>query len=587
MAAPMESRAHDAAPSIRAAVEPCPVSFPRWGDVTGEGAINIIDAQQLARHSIALGVANPNAVLQSGDVTADGLINIVDAQQVARASVGLSASPRIGVAQVVLPPVTQIVMNTSPVARNIGVGVTFAAVPRAGDGADLSSCQTVSWRSTTPAVAGVSSGGSATGVSGGNTYIVATAGGVSDSALLSVLASHRVHGLNFGPFTGTQNPNLGAVVSDSQVRARLLLMRPYARWVRTFGMLGGLQFVPQAAKEYGFSVACGAALTSNAASNAAQVDALVAAANAGHCDVAIVGSETLFRGDLSASQLIAFLNDAQARITTIPVTTVEIFPFFLVNDALRAAVDEIWFNVYPYHEKFELAIGMLRVNDAYRRLLRVAGGKRVVLSESGWPSCGDPNGAAIPSPSNAANYFVNTVSWARAVGVDHFYFEMADEPWKVTSGGADHACFGIMTEGGVMKTGMTPVFVGQSTADNWSMPGGPGAPSMQLTGIPPIGSNDNLRGTVLHLVPSDYHVAVFIRVAGRWWMKPTDIAPSTAISFDGTWEADITTGPLDPTATDIAVFVLPWLTAIPTVLDAPALPSSLAANAVLQQFVTR
>ena len=66
-----------------------------YGDANGDAAVNIIDAQQIARFSVGLGVGNLSATQNNGDVTADGVVNIVDAQQVARFSVGLSAAARI------------------------------------------------------------------------------------------------------------------------------------------------------------------------------------------------------------------------------------------------------------------------------------------------------------------------------------------------------------------------------------------------------------------------------------------------------------------------------------------------------------
>jgi len=68
------------------------------GDVTADDAINIIDAQQIARFSAALPVANPDRMLSHGDVSEDGNINIVDAQQTARYSIELETpgAPNIG-----------------------------------------------------------------------------------------------------------------------------------------------------------------------------------------------------------------------------------------------------------------------------------------------------------------------------------------------------------------------------------------------------------------------------------------------------------------------------------------------------------
>lgn len=67
-----------------------------WGDVTADGAVNIIDAQQIARHSVGLGTADPDRLGTHGDVTGDGIVNIVDAQQIARFAVGLPTSGRAG-----------------------------------------------------------------------------------------------------------------------------------------------------------------------------------------------------------------------------------------------------------------------------------------------------------------------------------------------------------------------------------------------------------------------------------------------------------------------------------------------------------
>jgi hypothetical protein len=72
-----------------------------FGDVTGDEAVNIIDAQQIARHSVGLptpGVDDPSRFVTHGDVTVDGVTNIIDAQQIARFTVGLPTpgAPSVG-----------------------------------------------------------------------------------------------------------------------------------------------------------------------------------------------------------------------------------------------------------------------------------------------------------------------------------------------------------------------------------------------------------------------------------------------------------------------------------------------------------
>jgi hypothetical protein len=72
---------------------------------------------------------------------------------------------------------------------------------------------------------------------------------------------------------------------------------------------------------------------------------------------------------------------------------------------------------------------------------------------AGWPSCGVPVGAAVPSRSNAAAYFVAFERWARRAAVKSFYFEAFDEAWKATYEGAAGACLGVADAAGALKPG--------------------------------------------------------------------------------------------------------------------------------------
>jgi hypothetical protein len=79
---------------------------------------------------------------------------------------------------------------------------------------------------------------------------------------------------------------------------------------------------------------------------------------------------------------------------------------------------------------------------------------------------------------------------------------------------------------------------------------------IELTYIPPFGTNDDLRGKVLGVDPNGYSVAVYIYVSG-WWTKPYMNQPLTPIAGDGTWTCDITTGGIDQYATQIIAFLVP------------------------------
>ena len=86
---------------------------------------------------------------------------------------------------------------------------------------------------------------------------------------------------------------------------------------------------------------------------------------------------------------------------------------------------------------------------------------------------------------------------------------------------------------------------------------GPGTPTIEFSFVPAYGTFDNLRGRVSHVDPSQYRVAVYIKVAGQWWIKPTFANPLTVIMPNGTWECDVTTGGTDQNATEFIAFLLP------------------------------
>ena len=113
---------------------------------------------------------------------------------------------------------------------------------------------------------------------------------------------------------------------------------------------------------------------------------------------------------------------------------------------------------------------MAYVHLWHQEMVATAGGKEVVVSESGWPSCGDRIGEVVPSPANAARYFLKFVSWARAEAVDYFYFEALDEGWKARLEGPQGACWGLWEKDGSLKDGMERVFAGETVDDCWSDP---------------------------------------------------------------------------------------------------------------------
>jgi exo-beta-1,3-glucanase (GH17 family) len=385
-------------------------------------------------------------------------------------------------------------------------------------------------------------------------------------------AIYRIYGMNFSPYTGTQNPNTGFVVSEKQIIERMRIIAPYTKVIRTFSATHGQEVCGRIAHLFGLKIYVNAWIGPDSVANNKEMDSLIAMAKRGEVDTAIVGSEALLRGDITEAKLIALINRFRTAVPNVPVTTADVYGQLIGHPNVIAACDFVFANFYPYWEGVKIDYAVASLYDSYQNLVKVSGSKEVIISEAGWPSAGATFAESVPSPENAAFYLLNFVSWARATNVKIFSFEAFDEPWK-TSEGTVGANWGIFDKDGVMKPRMQKVFDGDTMANNWTggdTVDGPGTPTITFTFVPAIGSAENLRGKVSHVVPKNYGIAVYIKVAGGWWQKPTYAQPVTKINIDGTWVCDFTTGGNDASATEITAFLIPIDYAPPTSYSAVA-----------------
>ena len=79
----------------------------------------------------------------------------------------------------------------------------------------------------------------------------------------------------------------------------------------------------------------------------------------------------------------------------------------------------------------------------YHHAKDVGGGKKVIITETGWPSQGSSLGDAHPSYENALQYYINAQLWSKEDEIEMFYFSAFDEPWKVGAEGDVGAYWGL------------------------------------------------------------------------------------------------------------------------------------------------
>jgi exo-beta-1,3-glucanase (GH17 family) len=256
--------------------------------------------------------------------------------------------------------------------------------------------------------------------------------------------ARKTYGVDFSPYLTGQDPNLGPQIPASQILDRMQIVAPFTNWVRTYSSTHGLENSASIARQLGLKVAAGAWISGDATQNALEITNLIAAANAGLIDVAIVGSEAILRNDVTPSQLIAYMNEVRQVIPgTIPVTTADVWGTFIAHPELIAASDIVFANFFPYWERTSIANAMCSLRQEYQQLMNASGSKTVWISETGWPSAGNTQGAAIPSTANAHMFALQFLSWANSNGIHSFYFEAFDEAWKANYEGPQGAHWGI------------------------------------------------------------------------------------------------------------------------------------------------
>ena len=113
----------------------CTLLEGRWGDVNGDS------------------ISTPMG---------DGTVNIIDAQQIARYSVGLTAAARISTAVSVPPAITLVVVGPARKGVSVGGTVNLTAEPRDISGTPQTDCVTLTWASSDTAIARVGDNGAKT-----------------------------------------------------------------------------------------------------------------------------------------------------------------------------------------------------------------------------------------------------------------------------------------------------------------------------------------------------------------------------------------------------------------------------------------
>ena len=256
------------------------------------------------------------------------------------------------------------------------------------------------------------------------------------------LLKNKIHGICFSVYDENQKP--GDDISDEQILKKLEIIKPHVKWIRTFSCSDENMRIPILAKELGFKTLVGAWLGKDLDKNQIEVDKLIELCNDGYIDVAAVGNEVMYRKDLLEEKLIEYIKYVKSKIKTeVPVGYVDAYYEFSSRPSITDVCDVILTNCYPYWEGCNIDYSLIYMKQMFYHARDVANGKRVIITETGWPSKGSSLRGANPSNKNFLKYFINAQKWSSEEEIEMFYFSSFDESWKINSEGDVGAFWGI------------------------------------------------------------------------------------------------------------------------------------------------
>ncbi|DBA00027.1 TPA: hypothetical protein N0F65_002030 [Lagenidium giganteum] len=175
-----------------------------------------------------------------------------------------------------------------------------------------------------------------------------------------------------------------------------------------------------------------------------------------------VGSEAVYREDISPKQAIEYLTEfrdvLKKHTLTTPVSITEIGDILIKYPEIVEASDIVTANAFPFWEKTDAGKAAPHFHKRIQPLLKIAGKKEVIITETGWPTAGVSPNASEASPENAARYMNDFYAIAKAEKWKYYYFQAFDSPYKALQSKNENDVegnFGIFTADGTMKPAYT------------------------------------------------------------------------------------------------------------------------------------
>lgn len=270
----------------------------------------------------------------------------------------------------------------------------------------------------------------------------------SDS-LITLPENVKLQCLSYAPFGKNDSPfdiAKGFRPSKELMDNDLAHLSQLTQCIRTYSSVG-LEALPDIARKHGLRLWLGAWVSSDPVNTKKEIDTLIMLAkkNKDIVETVVVGNEALLRRDVSASQLVGYIQQVKKALPDVTVTYADVWEFWNKHPEVAPSVDRVTIHILPYWEDKPISVdkALSHVKNIRELMQQKIPDKEIVIGETGWPSFGRMREGALPSAENQAIFTRSFVELAQKEGWKYNFIEAFDQPWKRISEGAVGGYWGL------------------------------------------------------------------------------------------------------------------------------------------------
>ena len=269
------------------------------------------------------------------------------------------------------------------------------------------------------------------------------------SSLITLDPNVKLQCLSYAPFGKNESPfdmPKGFRPSVEQMDKDLAHLATITSCIRSYSSVG-LEELPAMARKHGLKLWLGAWVSNDAALTRKEIDTTIRLAkeNKDIIETVVVGNEALLRRDVSAEQLVGYINEVKQALPDMIITYADVWEFWNKHPEIAPAVDRVTIHILPYWEDKPISVdkALLHVKNIRELMQQKIPDKEIVIGETGWPSEGRMREGAYPSAVNQALFTRGFVKMAEEGGWKYNFIEAFDQPWKRLSEGAVGGFWGL------------------------------------------------------------------------------------------------------------------------------------------------